>query len=184
MKTNTIQFDPDLNKKVFDKLQTKLTLICNKYELPVPELKLSNHKKLNGQFKAHYNADELAKAKTMQEIIAATNSMTINVSKYIIPLFGYERAEQTLIHEIAHFLDYIVTKKFSHTETFYNALKFLGGTKINNGYVIMKVGYIYKCPCGAYKRRTIRKISVKMLEKYVCDECNTAMKYWKIRRIG
>ena len=185
---------------VFFLLNKKLTEICKEYEVPVPVLKLSSMKKANGQFWYRYDARNFKNCVEPNDVLKYTFDRTIKISKHIIGHFDYKRAEETLFHEIAHYLDMVFNKRSydrdSHGSTFKQICVDLGG-KMNKTYatgiysqagsadfVSCKVGYEYTCPCGKARRKTIRKLSEKTLQSYSCNFCKTKMAYFNIVKIG
>jgi predicted SprT family Zn-dependent metalloprotease len=181
-------------------LNKKLTEVCGEYGVPVPVLVLSTMKSKNGTFGYSYDRKLFKTAKTPDEILKATYNRTIKVSKYLYEMFGYKRAEETLCHEIAHYLDMLFNKKSydinSHGNTFKEICVSLGGTMNSHhatgiysvassaDFVAHKVGYMYTCPCGEAKRKTIRKISEKVLKRSYCTICNTRMINFKVDELG
>lgn len=185
---------------VFFLLNKKLTDICNEYGVPVPILKLSTMKTANGIFWYKYDPRAFKRAITSDEVLKTTFNRTIKISKYIMEHFGYKRAEETLLHEIAHYLDMVFNKRSydidPHGESFKKICVNLGGSMneylatgvfssaASADFVSSKVGYVYTCPCGKARRKTIHKLSEKTLYNYSCNSCRTKMKHFNVEKLG
>lgn len=107
------------------------------------------------------------------------SEIDLNYNYYI--QFGYDRAKATLMHELAHELDWVLYKKRGHSYSFKALCKKLNGT-MNTAYGKgefadcattdyiprnkMIKRYLYGCPCGKQWKRARR-----MKPGYICASC-------------
>lgn len=166
-------------------LKDLLVKTCKNYNVAVPKFRLSKALKAsNGVCKLSWDPFTL-------EVL----NSEIVISKLITDHYSVKTAEETLYHEIAHYIDFIKNGVLDHGYSFKKLCVELGGTmnsRIATGqfasaasgeYVSKKVGYIYKCPCGKCDYKTIRKIQEKMLVRRYCRNCGTYMSEFKIEEL-
>jgi predicted SprT family Zn-dependent metalloprotease len=177
-------------------LKSLLVKTCKEYDVKVPDLRLSKAlKKANGVCKWQgglYSEYKIANAKTPKEVESYITKCEIVISKHITEHYSLKTAEETLYHEIAHYLDLIFNRTFGHSNSFKEICVKLGGTmnsKLATGkfteaasaeYVSNNIGYLYTCPCGKCKHETIRKVSEKMLNIYSCKHCGRFIRSFKL----
>lgn len=93
--------------------------------------------------------------------------------------FGLERCMKTFRHELAHMIQYILRKKFSHDKEFKRICAELGGSMSSrtagkkyshlvDDYIVAPHKYLYRCPCGA-EIRTKKKLP----KSNYCKQCGT-----------
>lgn len=158
---------------------------CKRYKVEAPELKFSGKlKRANGTCSFTYN-------KRTNEVYG----YKITISKHLFEYFPMDIAEETLYHEIAHYIDHVKNGKLDHGPSFKKLCVELGGTmnsKIagneysmaaSSDYISDKIGYLYTCPCGFGRKQTTNRISKKMLGVYCCPKCNTKIKYFNVKEL-
>ncbi len=169
--------------KEYEHLYNILIKTCKEYNLKTPTFKISNALKLDNGVCHIYKSYN-------------TTSCKIVISGYILKLYSMKTAEETLYHEIAHYIDFEQTGYLGHSENFKKICMKLGGsmneqlagttyskTKTTD-FVSRKLGYLYQCPCGYGKKETIRKVSEKTANKLYCPKCGTKLKDFNIIEKG
>jgi predicted SprT family Zn-dependent metalloprotease len=179
------------------KLYNTMSKICNDYSVPVVDLVVTGRlKSCNGNFSYSYNRALLRTAKTPKEVVDALIKKKITISSDIFKLFSYEEGEKTLRHELAHYINFVYNKSGGHDTNFKDICIELGGTmnakhavgkyedSLCTNWVSREVGYMYTCPCGKTKHKTIKKVSAKMMERYKCPHCKTYINKFKVEKRG
>lgn len=166
-------------------LQLLMKDICNRYNVDIPNLKIS------GRLKNANGKCSIFRSKTSYDVL----EYRITISKHIFEHYSIKTAEETLYHELAHYIDYIKNGKFDHGPSFKKLCVELGGTMnkkvagttyskaVTADWVSNKIGYIYTCPCGWGQKQTVKRISKKMLNVYCCPKCRTKIKYFNIKEL-
>ena len=158
--------------------------VCKSYNVNIPDLKFS------GRLKSANGTCTIINNRYSNKL-----NYVITISKHIFEHYSIKTAEETLYHELAHYIDHVKNGNFDHGPSFKKLCVELGGTMnkqiagtayskaVTADWVSNKIGYIYTCPCGCGHKQTVKRISKKMLNVYCCPKCRTKIKYFNIKEL-
>ena len=117
----------------------------------------------------------------------------ITLSKSWRKVSNVEEMVKTFRHELAHMIEAVYYKEFSHSRTWAKICKDLGGS-MNDEHASYYDGegisqeaitnkkskYVYTCSCGKCTLERERKISTKVLFGHVCKNCKAKVVTFKM----
>ena len=107
----------------------------------------------------------------------------LNFNKILLKEYRYEFIHETVTHEVAHAIDWVVNRKSGHSKTWKDIMVRFGAkpNRLHSYNVdkcrVVKAKYVYECDCTKHNLTSIRHNRAKKGVVYRCKLCKTPLKF-------